>query len=123
MTITKEQLKILAGEQNAEINRLREIVERYRSAVSRESADNLFGGEELAAASKLGDDICDYIERCRTGLQLDGAIRAGVDHMIRKDALGWLAQRPKIIAEAVRRAPAPAAPPDRSEQQHPQPKP
>lgn len=72
-------------------------IEKMQTAITRESREDLFSGEELAAANKLGDEVCDYIERCRTDLHLDGAIRAGVDHIIRKTALPWLSQRPKII--------------------------
>lgn len=73
-------------------------IDRLRTAIARESRDSLFSGGELAAASKLEDEICDYVERCRTGLRLDGSIRAGVGYIIRKAALPWLSQRPKIIA-------------------------
>lgn len=88
----------IADERSRENVGLRDRLERYDIAVSRESREDLFGGEELAAANKLGGAICDYIERCRTGLQIDGGIRAGVDSIIRKEALPWLSQRPKIIA-------------------------
>lgn len=43
--------------------------------------------EELELVAKLAEDICDYIERCRTGLQLEGGIRAGVHHHLREKML------------------------------------
>ena len=61
---------------------------------------SLFTREELDDVLALGTEICDYIERCRTGLQLDGGIRAGVDHILRNGALPLLSRRPKELLSA-----------------------
>lgn len=65
--------------------------------LERAASDELFTKEELDAVLALGEQICDYIERCRTGLHLDGGIRAGVEHMLRRGALPLLARRPKEL--------------------------
>lgn len=78
--------------------------DKLRTAITRESRDGLYSGEELNAVNALGDLVCDYIERCRTKLQLDGAIRAGVDHHIREKVLPMLSQRPKLIAASLKTA-------------------
>ena len=65
--------------------------------IKRAAADNLFTQEELDDVLKLGQDICDYIEKCCTKLQLDGGIRAGVDHILRNSALPLLSRRPKEL--------------------------
>lgn len=65
--------------------------------IERAASDKLFTSEELTSVLKLGDEICDYIERCRTDLRLDGGIRSGVDHILRQKALPMLAQRPKEL--------------------------
>ena len=63
--------------------------------------DSIYSGEELTAVGKIADEVFDYVERCRTGLQLEGGIRAGVDHIIRNAALPLLSQRPAIIAKTL----------------------
>lgn len=66
-------------------------------AVERAANGELFTLEELEAVNKLGDVVCDYIERCRTKLQLDGGIRAGVDGHLRKAVLPMLSSRARAV--------------------------
>lgn len=70
--------------------------------LERAADDKLFTSEELTAVLQLGEELCDYIERCRRSdrLQLDGGIRAGVDHILRTKAMPMLAQRAKALLAA-----------------------
>jgi hypothetical protein len=61
--------------------------------------NDTYSGAELVAASDLGEEICDYLERGRTGLRIDGALRGGVAHIIRTKALPWFGQRAKDAGE------------------------
>lgn len=65
--------------------------------LERAASDKLFTDEELRLAFRLGEEICDYIERCRPDVRLPGAIRAGVDHIVRERALPMLSKRPKEL--------------------------
>ena len=47
----------------------------------------VFKAEELESVARLAEEICDYVERCRTGLQLEGAIREGVHYKLREKIL------------------------------------
>lgn len=75
------------------------MADTFRDGIERAAREDLFTREELDEVLKLGTDICDYIEKCRTGLQLDGGIRAGVDYLLRNHALPLLARRPKELVE------------------------
>lgn len=41
--------------------------------------------EKFAAANKLGNVICSYIEQCQTNLKLSDAVKAGVCIIIRQN--------------------------------------
>lgn len=83
-------------------------VEGWQRKLERAADAELFTQEELRSVNGLGDEVCDYIERCRTKLALDGGIRAGVDHHIRQKVLPMLAARAKELLAAL--SPAPASP-------------
>jgi hypothetical protein len=66
------------------------------------AASNLYSGDELVEISTLAEEVCDYIERCLSGdkLQLDGAIRGGVQHIVGRVAVSLLTRRARAIIQS-----------------------
>lgn len=81
-------------------------LEGWQRKLERAADAESFTQEELRAVNGLGDVVCNYIERCRTKLALDGGIRAGVDHHIRQKVLPMLAARAKELLASFSAAPA-----------------
>lgn len=55
--------------------------------------DDLFTREELEAAYSISKKVIEYIELCRPDFRIDGGVAAGIDHIIRTDALPLLSMR------------------------------
>jgi len=70
-----------------------------RRTLERAATDGCYSGEELQAMLAASKEVSDYIERA-TGRQLDGAIRGGVDYILREHMLAFLTRRPKELLRA-----------------------
>lgn len=68
--------------------------------LTRAATDGSYAGEELRDMLAAAAEVADYIERA-TGRRIDGAIRSGIDHIMRERMLPFLTRRPKDLLRAL----------------------
>jgi hypothetical protein len=64
--------------------------------LTRAASDGVYDSAELREMLATSKEIADYVERA-TGRNIDGAIRGGIDHILRERMLPFLSRRPKDL--------------------------